>query len=165
MSDNQSDNNIFNNEKQIVLEEINRWGRTINNIVWIVTSFFIALNFLLIRSTFHKPISYFIMNNPWWLNLILIIFVLLLLWIIPVLFVLSMIVISKNLSDLFYYDSLKIRNLKSKLEFKHRRDKKKVWELIKFPWKSIKNYPWTWILFAFTVFLFFIWGLILFILN
>lgn len=165
MKDNQSDNNIINNEKQIVLEEISRWGRTINNTVWIVTSFFIALNFLLIRSTFYEPISCFIMNNHLLINLILIIFVLLLLWIIPVLFVLSMIVISKNLSDLFYYDSLKIRNLKSKLEFNHKRKRREVWELIRFPRKSIKNYPWTWILFALTLFFIGSWVLILYILN
>lgn len=165
MGDNQSNSNILDDKNRIVLEEINRWGRTINNIVWIVTSFFITLNFLIIRSTFSKDISYFIMNNTFLLNLLLIFSAYLLLWIIPFLFVLSMIVISQNLFDLFYYDSLKIRNLKSKLSFKPRRDKKKLCELIIKPCKSIKYYPWTWILFALTVFLFFIWVWILFTLN
>lgn len=155
MRDNQSDNNILNDEKRIVLGEINSWLRNINNTVWIVTSFFITLNFLIIRSTFYKPVSCFIKNSCFLQNLLLISLVLFLLWIVPVLFILSMIIISEELYNLIKSDSLEIKKFAEVSKFDLRKDIK-----IKKVYRAIKL-PWGWILIALTAFFFVSWVWIL----
>ncbi len=137
-------------------QEINKWLQHINNIVWIVTSFFITLHLIVIRSTFHVPISDFISKNSPRLNLLLLIIVFLLLWIVPVSFVFSMIIISEKLHDLLN-DSLGIEKLKSALKF----DLSKDISIKKFL-GAIKR-PWGWIIIALTMFFLVTWGWIFFI--
>jgi Ni,Fe-hydrogenase I cytochrome b subunit len=143
-----ADNDFIKEEERIVFEEINKWLRNINNIVWIVTSFFITLNFLAIRSAFYKPISDFLAYHSFWQNSLLIIIVLFLLWIIPVLFSFAMIVVSKKLYNLIN-SHLSIDALKSALKFDLYSDTKNLYEAAK--------YPWAWIIIALTIFFIVIW--------
>lgn len=142
-------NDFIKEEERIVFEEINKWLRNINRIV---TSIFITINFLAIRSAFYKPISDFIENHPFWLNFLLVIMVLLLLWIVPVLFSFAMIIVSKKLYNLINI-SLNTEALKSALKFDLYNDARKLYEAAK--------YPWAWILIALTAFFFLIWVWIL----
>lgn len=46
-----------NTPEQMVFEEINRWQRYLNSTMWIITSFFISLNILIIREVNKCPIN------------------------------------------------------------------------------------------------------------
>lgn len=165
MSENQVDDNTFNDKKRTAFEEINEWARHINNIIWIVTSFFVALNFAVIRSAFHEPITKYLNDKCWWLNLLLFSFAFLLLWIVPVLFILSMIRVSSNLYDLLKKGSFGTKDLANELKADLKADSKAdfIIKTVKFLWKL--EYPWVWIILAFTFFFLGAWILVFFIIR
>ena len=150
MCTNQS--NAFN-EKQAVFEEINNWARHINSAIWLITSFFIALNFMAIKIVFSDlgkcyAKSYFgglCLQQRLFLGIV----VFMTLWLIPALCVLSAMATTEKLSSLLKNpDSIRMQVLSEKLTLRCD-DYKEVLKAIRFPCG--------WIIAAFTVLFLLAW--------
>ena len=142
------------NEKDAVFKEINTWARHIGNSVWLITSFFIALNFMAIKIVFSDLDKCYIKSHfeslCCWERLFLVFVVFATLWLIPTLCVLRVMAISNKLSSLLKKapDSLQIKKMHDKLG-EHADYKKVLKEIIKFPY--------SWITIAFTILFLLAW--------
>lgn len=145
MCTNQS--NAFN-EKQAVFEEINRWQRYLTSTLWIITSFFISLNLLIIREAMKCPINNVVERSVVWGFVFTILCILE--WALPT----SLIIITLKVAGLVENKAnnvLHIDNFTKNLAFKWRGDffnekffskkffSKKVGEAVIKPWGIINT--------------------------
>ena len=109
------------NEKQSVFNEIFTWARHINTSVWLVTSFFVGLNLVVIKTVLsnldNSKIRYFLGCLTCGERIFLAVLIFMILLLIPAYCVLRMMAISSKLPSLLKSgpDSLKITNLYQKL--------------------------------------------------
>lgn len=149
------------NEKEAVFKEINTWARHISNSVWLITSFFIALNFMAIKivcSDLGKSyIKCHFDSLFWWQRLFLVFVVFVPLCLIPTLCVLRVLANSNKLASLLEKapDSLQIKKMYDKLG-ERAKLKDDVVDGIKFPYGRITTaftilflLAWIWIFFYF----------------
>jgi len=140
----------------MVFEQIHNWARHINNATWLITSFFIALNFMAIRIVFSDLGKCYIEGHfaglPGWKRLFLVLFVFVMLWLIPALCVLSAMAITEKLRPLLKEpgkpDSGQRPDLSEALRLRCA-DAKRVLKAITFPYG--------WIIAAFTILILAAW--------
>lgn len=91
-------NNTRDKKEQMIFEEINRWQRYLISSLWIITSFFISLNSLIIREVMKCPINNVVERNPVGGIVFTILFTMLCIleWMLPI----SLIIITLKVSDL-----------------------------------------------------------------
>lgn len=140
----------------MVFEQIHNWARHINNATWLITSFFITLNFMAIRIFFSDLGKCYIKGHfaglPGWKRLFFVFFVFVTLWLIPALCVLSAMAITEKLRPLLKNsakpDSRQRPDLSEALRLRGA-DFKKVLKAITFPYG--------WIIAAFTILILVAW--------
>ena len=142
------------NEKEAVFKEINTWARHIGNSVWLITSFFIALNFMAIKIVFSDLDKCYIKSHfeslSWSERLFFVFVVFTTLWLIPTFSVLIVMAISNKLSSLLKkeHHSLQINDLSEALGLKRADFKKALKGII---------FPYSWITIAFTILFLLAW--------
>jgi len=150
-------NNTPNKEEQAVSTEIHNWARHINNVVWLVTSFFITLNFIVISKILSDSVRDCLYLLDGWETLLLLFIVFLSLWLVPASCVVSLLIISEKLHELLNRCVVQQKeDLEDELKF-HFSDFKRFFMVIK--------EPWGWIIIAFTIFFGLIWTWIFYFID
>jgi len=143
--------NALNNEKQMMFEQIHNWARFGTNAAWLMTSFFIFLNFFAIKIVLSDLGRCYVESHfadlRGSIRIILTFVIFAVLWLIPSLCILTTLVIARRLSFL-------IRN-STKSDFGQRPD---LSEALGFRWADLKKIlveaiiaPYGWVILGFTI--------------
>lgn len=88
-------------DTKAVFDQANNWARNVNSSIWLITSFFISLNLIVIETVLsnseNSHVKYFLGDLTCGQQILLAIMIFVALWLIPAVTALILMVISKNL--------------------------------------------------------------------